>query len=178
MSASANVIETAQFNPRIRGYILFVGAFVMFICVVTIPLMVLWLLGIGQYISKRVYDNLECRLTDRHLEFKKGALFRVEKTIPLENIQDLTFIDNPFLRLFDLRVLKIETAGSSNPHGSDMKLTGIIDAAGFKQRVLAQRSLMQAEDQASSVQHVTGSDENTELLREIRNLLTEIRDKN
>jgi len=44
------------------------------------------------------------------LEFKKGIFFRVEKTIPLENIQDLTFNEDPLLRYLDLRVLKIETA--------------------------------------------------------------------
>jgi len=40
-------------------------------------------------------------------QFKKGMMFRVEKTIPLENIQDLTFLDNPFLRWFDLRCDRI-----------------------------------------------------------------------
>ena len=97
-------------------------------------------MGLGQYISKRYYENISCELSSNHLEFKKGVLFKVEKTIPLENIQDLTFIENPLLKHLDLRILKIETAGQSNPKGSDMKLIGIIDSVDFKKKVLYQRS--------------------------------------
>ena len=46
----------------------------------------------------------------------------------------MTFIDNPVLRWFDLRILKVETAGNSAAQGADMKLIGIMDAAGFKGR--------------------------------------------
>lgn len=96
----------------------------------------------------------------------------VEKTIPLENIQDLTFLQNPILNLLELRVLKIETAGSSNPHGSDMKLIGIVQAEQFKQQVLEQRELLvrKPADEIS-----VKKDESLEVLLEIRDLLKEIR---
>ena len=96
----------------------------------------------------------------------------VEKTIPLENIQDLTFLQNPILNLLELRVLKIETAGSSNPHGSDMKLIGIVQAEEFKQQVLEQRELLvrKPADEIS----VSTKDESLEVLLEIRDLLKEI----
>ena len=96
----------------------------------------------------------------------------VEKTIPLENIQDLTFLQNPILNLLELRVLKIETAGSSNPHGSDMKLIGIVQAEEFKQQVLEQREVLvrKPADEIS-----VKKDESLEVLLEIRDLLKEIR---
>ncbi len=179
MSKEAIVIQEAEFNPRIRKYILHVVAFYMFLSVGGIPLILFWYIGLGQYISRRYYEHLECRLTDSHLEFKKGVLFRVEKTIPLENIQDLTFIDNPFLRWFDLRILKIETAGSSNPQGSDMKLIGIIDTPTFKEKVLEQRTLIRnkAMNMMGGGGQASGDDESIALLKEIRNLLTEIKNK-
>ena len=101
------VIKQAEFNPRIKSYILFVITLFLLFTVIGIPILIFWVLGMGQYFSKRYYEHLQCKLTERHLEFKKGVLFKVEKTIPLENIQDLTFIENPLLKFFDLRVLKM-----------------------------------------------------------------------
>ena len=126
--------------------------------------------------SRRFYDNLECQLTHRHLEFKKGVLFKVEKTIPLENIQDLTFIENPLLKYLDLRILKIETAGQSNPKGSDMKLIGIVDSANFKQQVLKQREVIQSNSRQST-QSMSSNEKTNILLEEIRDLLNDIKNK-
>jgi len=178
MEKEAIVIKQAEFNPRIRKYILHVIAFYLFISVAGIPLILIWYLGLGQSISRRYYEHLACRLTSSHLEFKKGILFRVEKTIPLENIQDLTFIDNPFLRWFDLRILKIETAGSSNPTGSDMKLIGIIDTPDFKEQVLEQRTIIR--NKALTMMGGgtgSGDEESIALLKEIRDLLKDIKKK-
>ena len=174
---TAKLVQTAEFNPKIKTYILLVVAFFMLISVAGIPLILLWFLGIGQYISRRYYENLTCQLTSRHLEFKKGVLFRVEKTIPLENIQDLMFIENPLLRYLDLRILKIETAGQSNPRGSDMTLIGIIDVVAFKEQVLHQRELLRDERSGGVVSSSTGGHEVLEVLKEIRDILDDIRKK-
>jgi len=172
MSKEPKIIQQATFNERIRKYIFWVIAFYLLVSVAGIPLILIWVAGLGQSISKRYYEKLQCRLTDTHLEFKKGVMFRVEKTIPLENIQDLTFLDNPFLRWFDLRILKIETAGSSNPQGSDMKLIGIIDTPEFKEKVLEHRSIIRNKNLSQvSGQSGSNSEEIVGLLKEIRDLL-------
>lgn len=176
MIKKSTLITKAEFNPKIKSYILIVISFLLFISVIGIPILIIWLLGLGQYIGKRYYQNLECQLTNRHLEFKKGVLFRVEKTIPLENIQDLTFIENPLLKYLDLRVLKIETAGQSNPKGSDMKLIGIIDAVSFKEQVLNQREVIQSNQKGNS-QSISESEKTNILLEEIRDLLNDIKNK-
>jgi putative membrane protein len=111
------------------------------------------------------------------LEFKKGVLFKVEKTIPLENIQDLTFIENPLLKYFDLRILKIETAGQSNPQGSDMKLIGIINPSDFKEKVLHQRELLKTENRMDNRQSETSNEQVVDLLKEIKDILNDIRNK-
>lgn len=166
-------IKEASFSSKIKTYILLTVGFVLFITIIGIPLLLIWFLGFGQYVSRRYYENLKCSLTTRHLIFSQGAFFKVEKTIPLENIQDLTFLQNPILNLLELRVLKIETAGGSNPTGSDMKLIGIIDAEKFKQQVLDQRELLMRnpDDQKSSSKDT----ETLDVLREIRDLLKEIK---
>ena len=176
MKTESIVIKKAEFNPNIKSYILLVVSFILFITIIGIPILIIWFLGLGQYISKRYYENLECQLTNRHLEFKKGVLFKVEKTIPLENIQDLTFIENPILKLLDLRILKIETAGQSNPKGSDMKLIGIKDSVSFKEEVLNQREVIQSNSNNNN-QAISSSEKTNVLLEEIRDLLNEIKNK-
>ena len=166
------MIQKAEFSPKIKTYILLYVALILLLTIIGIPLMLVWFLGLGSYVSNRYYENLKCRLTDRHLVFSKGAFFKVEKTIPLENIQDLTFLENPILNTLDLRILKIETAGGSNQDGSDMKLIGIREAEAFKQKVLEQRERvrMKAERQGP------GGDTDGELLqlvKEIRDLMKE-----
>jgi len=177
MTSESNLIQIAEFNPKINTYILLVVAFFLTITVVGIPLLIVWFLGLGQYISKRYYENLKCQLTNRHLEFKKGVLFKVEKTIPLENIQDLTFIENPFLKYLDLRILKIETAGQSNPQGSDMKLIGIIKSSDFKENVLYQRELLKTDNTSENRQTETSNEQTNNILMEIRDILNERKNK-
>ena len=163
------LIQEAEFNPIIRRYIFWSGFFVLFGSIIGIVLLPFWILGLGQYFGKRYFKRLECTLTDKHLDFKKGAIMRVEKTIPLENIQDLTFIDNPILRIFDLRILKVETAGNSGSNGADMKLMGIRNSKEFKEKVMEQRDILKSSSnqQGSSSQ----SDEMLVVLKEIRDLL-------
>ena len=176
MRKESTTIRKAEFNPSIKTYILIVTGFLFFISIIGIPIMIVWYLGLGQYISRRYYENLKCTLTTHHLEFKIGVLFKVEKTIPLENIQDLTFIQNPLLNLLDLKVLKIETAGQSNPNGSDMKLMGIVNSADFKDAVLKQRELLTNNLYRSDAGN--GNENQTlSLLSEIRDILNEIKNK-
>ncbi len=169
------IIEKAVFSVKIKTYILLVVSFFLLISIIGIPLLVIWLLGFGQYYSGKYYDHLTCQLTEHHLVFSKGAFFKVEKTIPLENIQDLTFLQNPVLNLLDLRILKIETAGSSNPHGSDMKLIGINEAERFKQKVLEQREILVRKPKTEEKSEV--KNESLEVLLEIRDLLKDMKNK-
>lgn len=179
MIPTTTKIQEASFNPKIKTYVLLTVAFFLTISFAGIPLLLPWFLGLGQVMSKRYYENLKCSLTQKHLEFKKGVLFKVEKTIPLENIQDLTFIENPLLKYLDLRVLKIETAGNSNPKGSDMKLIGIVGASDFKKQVLYQRELLV--NQNKRPEHQNGEDTQKETLKvlgEIRDILEDMRNNN
>lgn len=171
--SKSEIIQKAVFSPKIKTYILLSVAFFLFISIIGIPVLIIWFLGFGQYISKRYFENLKCVLTDRHLIFSKGAFFKVEKTIPLENIQDLTFLQNPILNLLELRILKIETAGGSNPHGSDMKLIGITDAEAFKLKVLDQREAIARPTSKKS--SAPESSQMLELISEIRDLLKDMK---
>ena len=108
--------------------------------IVGIPLALIWFLGAGQWWARHYFDKLECELTDQSLRYRKGIIFQVEKTIPLENIQDVTFIEGPLLKRFNLSILKFETAGLSAGQAHDMKLVGIIDAHNYRAQILDARA--------------------------------------
>lgn len=131
------------FNPLIKKYIFFYVACVLFVTIIGIPLLIVWIMGLGQWYSRLYFEKLECELTDRTLRFKQGILFQFEKTIPLDNIQDMTFFEGPFLRHFHLSSIKIETAGQSLHNASNMSLIGIINAQEFRNKILERRAALQ-----------------------------------
>jgi membrane protein YdbS with pleckstrin-like domain len=134
----------AKFNPLIKPFLVIKIGFVMAGTVVGIPVAVIWFLGVGQWWARHYFDKLECHLGERTLRYRKGILVTTEKTIPLENIQDVTFVEGPILRHFQLSTLKFETAGHSVGQASDMHLTGIIDAQEFRNKIMAAREAMKA----------------------------------
>ncbi|MEP2026257.1 MAG: PH domain-containing protein [Reichenbachiella sp.] len=175
MTKSSEPILAAEFSPNIKLYTLLLVSFFMALSIFGIVLLPLWFLGLGQYISRRYFESLSCSLTSHHLQFKKGVMFKVEKTIPLENIQDLTFIENPLLKFLQLKILKIETASQGHPMKSDMQLVGIIEANAFKDAVLAQREKLSDRKQSNDL--ASESSEVVALLRDIKGLLKELNNK-
>ncbi|MFD2933082.1 PH domain-containing protein [Spirosoma flavum] len=161
---------SVEFNPIIRTYLLLYVAFFLLVSIIGIVLIPIWLLGVGQWWSRHYFNKLECELTERSLRFKKGILVEVEKTIPLENIQDVTFVAGPLLRYFDLCILKFETAGQSPSQANAMELIGIIDAQTFRTQILEQRQKLIA---ARTSQHPVTTDQ--DLLTEVRDTLRDIR---
>ncbi len=138
-TSHAGDIVVARFNPLIRPYLVLQIGFILVMTIVGIPLAVIWFLGPGQWWAKHYFDKLHCEISDIEIRFRKGILFQIEKTIPLENIQDVTFIEGPLLKYFHLSILKFETAGQSAHQANDMQFVGIMDAHDFRQLILKRR---------------------------------------
>ncbi len=137
----------AEFNPLIRPYLVLKIGFVLASTIIGLPLAVIWFLGVGQWWARHYFDKLECHLGEKTLRFSKGILVQVEKTIPLENIQDVTFIEGPILRRFHLSTLKFETAGHSAGQANDMHLTGIVNAHEYRNQIFAARDALKQQAQ-------------------------------
>ncbi len=137
----------AKFNPLIRPYLVVSVGFTIAATIIGLPFALLWFLGIGQWWARHYFDKLECQLGEKTLRYRKGILIQVEKTIPLENIQDVTFIEGPILRHFHLSTVKFETAGHSAGQANAMQLTGIIDAHEFRNRILEARDALKNQSQ-------------------------------
>lgn len=147
----AGTPRRAAFNPLIRPYLVVTIGFTMICTIIGIPLALIWFFGAGQWWARHYFDRLDCTLDDKVLRFRKGILFQIEKTIPLENIQDVAFIEGPLLRHFNLSTLKFETAGSSHGEGANMQLTGIIDAHDFRNEIMARRDALKSKGSTAAV---------------------------
>jgi membrane protein YdbS with pleckstrin-like domain len=166
----------AAFNPLTRPYLGITIGFTLVMTFVLIPLAILWFLGVGQWWARHYFDKLECELSDRALRYRKGILFQIEKTIPPENIQDVTFIEGPLLKRFNLSTLRFETAGQSAAKDGDLRLTGIIDAHDFRNRILQARDALRhpAANERADAGAVKAHDEQVAILRAIQERLDEI----
>lgn len=172
MAQKVKLLKKAEFNPRLKTYLNLYGLFVLFISLITIPLIPFWLV-IAPYFINKYFDRLECELTTRSLRFKKGLIVQIEKTIPLDKIQDLTFKEGPLLKKLGLSVLRIETAGNSGAGTADLSLLGIVDAHEFRQMVFDQRDIVTDNSKGNS----TESESMVEILADIRDSLKRIESK-
>jgi membrane protein YdbS with pleckstrin-like domain len=160
MNTSLEPISNAKFNPLIRPYLVLTIGFYMAASIIGIPLALIWFCGVGQWWARHYFHKLECHLGEKTLRYRKGILVQVEKTIPLENIQDVTFIEGPILRYFHLSTIKFETAGHSAGQAHDMRLTGIIDAHEFRNNILeAREALKQSTYQGHETSDITAQND-------------------
>lgn len=173
------VLKQATFNPAVKTYIFLVVLFYMIITVVGWVFIPFWLLGVGQWLSNKFFNTLKCELSYKNLKFSKGVILHIEKTIPLENIQDLSFIGGPILRAFGLTMIKVETAGGGGNHQNNMmSMIGLDDAAEFKDMILKQREIVMREKNQGPVSNSVHSSfaASDVLLQEIKNELSQIKD--
>lgn len=133
------IILRAKFDEKLKTYWLLNGIILMLVTFVAIPLIPFWILGLGQYICNRRYEHLKAELTDRSLHLKSGYLFKVEKHVPLDKIQDMALREGPILRSLGLSSLSVETAGNSAQGQPDASLIGVVDSVAFRDAVLEQR---------------------------------------
>ena len=164
------ILLHARFDPKLRHYWFWSTAWWLAMSCAGVMVLPLWILGLGQYICARRLEAQKATLTARTLHLQSGIWFRVEKHVPLDKVQDLSLREGPLLRALGLATLSVETAGQSQQGASDATLTGLLDAAAFRDAVLAQRDRLAA---GSSVQ----APPELQVLVEIRDILKDLSDR-
>ncbi len=165
------IIENAEYHSILKKYIFIYILGALIVSIAGLVLLPVWLI-MGKWYSNLYFNNLSCTLTEKNLQLKRGHWFRVEKTIPLDKIQDLTLREGPLLRKLGICTLQVETAGQNSPEGSsDAKIIGLRDAKVFRDKVMAQRDILAGNE---SLFEYPKSEGITELLTEIRDLLKNI----
>lgn len=172
----AIILQKAEFDPRIKKYVLYTVLFVLVVTVIGIIFIPFWLL-LGKSYINRYYNSLHCELTTRALHFKKGVWFHTERTIPLDKIQDLTFREGPLLRYLGLSTLRVETAGQSAQAAADLSLTGIVKAQEFRGKVLDQRDIVTDNTSGRTTGRENEEEETIHILKDIRDSLRSIESK-
>jgi putative membrane protein len=175
-SAREPVLLRAEFDPKWKTYQFLKTTLVLAGSIIGLPFLPFWVLGFGQWYSRRFFESLRCTLHERSLVVGRGIYFRKERTIPLDKIQDLTLIEGPLLDRFGLCQLAIETAGqrAAAQGTSEADLVGIVGARKFRDRVLAQRDRLESSAAPRSEVPIEGADTTTALLIEIRDALQRI----
>ena len=135
-----DVVATGQFDPTVVKYWVALGAFSVAVTIIFVPLLPFFLL-IAFPLADRYLQSHHLELAHRELRLRKGLFTKIEKTIPLEKITDVGYIQGPLMRFFGVEGLTVETAGQSAA-GALINLQGVRDARGFRDLVLKQRDLV------------------------------------
>ena len=140
------ILQEAKFDEKLKLYWFVNTLWILAISIIGIPLLPFWVLGLGQYICARRYENLRAHLTPKNLYIRSGYMVMMEKHIPLDRIQDMALREGPILRWLGLAALSVETAGQSQQGAADATLAGLMDAPAFRDAVLSQRELLAQKD--------------------------------
>ena len=117
------------------------------------------------------------RVTTQAVEIRKGVFFRKEATIPLNRITDVRLHDDPLMRYFGLRGLRVETAGQSGPQaGSEGDLVGVVDAVEMRNAILLQRQQV-LDAPGESTAPKAAPEGSAHVLTEIRDILARIEER-
>jgi membrane protein YdbS with pleckstrin-like domain len=103
-----------------------------------LPLIVLYICGVACFAVTWV-KVLRYGLTDAALLINKGIWFKSRKTIPLDKITDLEFIQGPLLRFFGMWIIKVQTAGTGSQMPVAM-LIGVRSPEQIREEILAAKT--------------------------------------
>ncbi|MFM1832580.1 MAG: hypothetical protein RLZZ461_896 [Planctomycetota bacterium] len=136
----ADILAEATFDRDALVKYHWVGLLPVCVFIVTIPIVIIVAIVYANFLD-RMIASWSATLTRRSLILRKGIFVKVERTIPLEKITDLSSSQGPIMRHFGLKRLGVETAGQlgGTEGGALVSLIGIVDPDGFRQKVLDQR---------------------------------------
>jgi putative membrane protein len=170
-------IASAKFDKKVKQYWLVFWVILPFITLFLIPLIPIIVILVF-IISQRLLDAMSAELLARKLVVKRGVFFKVEKSIPLEKITDVGMTQGPLMRLFGIYRLDFETAGQSGP-GALVSMLGIINAADFREQILAQKDKLQGHlSKAEPIQENSDMSELVASVKRIEGLLINVLAKN
>jgi len=174
IDAEYPIVIDAQLDPKVKTYWLTSIIVVSCATIIGIPLLII-IVPLGLLFAGLYLKSIGCALTTRTLEVRKGVLNKLESTIPLERITDLQMFQGPIMRMYGLHGFKVETAGQSSPTGGSLvTLVGIVDAQGFKRRVMAQRDKLRTGDDESPASRAEAPAGDAAVLEEIRDAVLRI----
>jgi putative membrane protein len=143
------ILKEATFSPKAVTY--HVVPLVVFMCIIIVGIPLAIIIGpLLAWYWDAYYRRLRVILTSRDLKVHRGILNREEKSIPLEKITDLAVYQGPIMRYFNVKGIRVETAGQSTGPGALVTIIGIEDTDGFRDMVLSQRDRIADSDDSAA----------------------------
>ncbi|MDR3109720.1 MAG: PH domain-containing protein [Planctomycetaceae bacterium] len=84
-------------------------------------------------------DETHYRLDENTLRVDKGVIFLSRKSIPLDRITDIAFVQGPILRLAGIWEVRVQTAGNSGTTTPEAVMYGIINPEQVRENILSAR---------------------------------------
>ena len=170
---TGETLYEAQFDPKIAGHGQVLTSLLFFITIVGIPF-IPFLIPFNFWYYPEYLRRISARLTTHAVEIQKGVFFRKESTIPLDRITDVRLHDDPVMRFYGIRGIKLETAGQSGQYSSsEGNLVGVIDAVEFRDLILRQRQRVVGGEEAAAASPAPAGAA-PDVLAEIRDILSRI----
>ena len=174
---TGETVYEAKFDPRLITYSAWLISLFLAVSVVGVLLIPFWLAVSGWYGREFLRRVSAARVTTQAVEIRKGVFFRKEATIPLNRITDVRLHDDPLMRYFGLRGLRVETAGQSGPQaGSEGDLVGVVDAVEMRNAILLQRQQV-LDAPGESTAPKAAPEGSAHVLTEIRDILARIEER-
>jgi len=105
-------------------------------CGLGVILGVVYYFTVGEWLCLKQVNALRYRLEGSTLRADGGLLFLFRKSIPLERITDIALVQGPILRHFNIWIMRIQTAGSTE---CEATLWGVREPEKIRELILAQR---------------------------------------
>jgi len=83
------------------------------------------------------YFTLQFRLADGELQVREGVLFRSNRTVPVNRIQNIDLVQNVLHRLFRVAEVRIETASGKEPEAI-LQVLSLVDVERLRASVFEQ----------------------------------------
>jgi putative membrane protein len=114
------------------------------------------ILSIGLIVALVRYFTFRYRIEDRSLVIHQGLWGRLNRTVPLDRIQNIDLSQNLFHRLLKVGEVRVETASGTEPEAI-MRVLSIAEVEQLRDRVAKQRALDGATNEAANLGTGTGT---------------------
>ena len=170
---------SVEIDPKANRYLFWTVMWITAVTVVGIPFMPFIAIFYWAWYAPRYRQYHTLDLTETGVESKRGVVFRSQTNVPLDRITDVSVHQGPLMRVFDVHKLTVESAGQTQEQGA-VSIIGVVDPYDFRDAVLANAELLrqgatpESAVSAGATVARTGTDAQTELLAEIRDILARI----
>ena len=164
--ADSGQMMAVEFDRKIIIYWWMSANLGLLFSVVGIILMPIWI-PFGWLVHQKQYEHMSGALTERSLNMRMGWMFKKQQNIALDKLTDVSIHEGPILNMFGVVRMQFETAGAA-----PFILTGVKNSDQFRDLVLQQRDSL-----VSAPQQPAPTTDSSDVLVEIRDILTKIESK-